>query len=78
MQSETFALVAEALNLSPDDVTPATSLMNTAAWDSLAHFRMVLAVEERLGRPLDPIEITTLVDVTSVARIIDVHTPETP
>ncbi|PJI92583.1 acyl carrier protein [Yoonia maricola] len=77
MPSETFALVAEALNISPDKVTVDTSLMTTSEWDSLAHFRMVLAVEERLGRPLDPMEITTLVDVTSVARIIEADRPET-
>lgn len=78
MQDESIALVAEALNVSREEVTQETSLMTTSAWDSLAHFRMVFAIEERVGRPLDPMEITSLVDVASVARIIATQEADTP
>lgn len=72
MNTDAVALIAEALNLSRESVKPETSLMTSPEWDSLAHFRIVLALEERLGRALDPLEITTLADLASVERILDI------
>jgi len=71
MQIDATAIVAEALGVSPQNVTPSTSLMSTVEWDSLAHFRIVLAVEEALQRSLDPLEITTLIDFASVKTLLD-------
>lgn len=76
MNTDAAALIAEALNVSRQSVTAQTSLMTSPEWDSLAHFRIVLALEERLGRALDPLEITTLADLASVERILG--TPHTP
>lgn len=70
MNNDAALLIADALNISRESVTAQTSLMTSPEWDSLAHFRIVLALENRLGRALDPLEITTLVDLASVARVL--------
>jgi len=36
------------------EVDASTALGTTLQWDSLAHMRLILALEERLGRRLDP------------------------
>ncbi|MEO1637678.1 MAG: acyl carrier protein [Pseudomonadota bacterium] len=64
-------LLAEALNVPSAEVDGSTSLSDTAAWDSLAHFRLVLAVEEKLGRKLDPVEIVSLVDLAAVEGLLN-------
>jgi acyl carrier protein len=71
MQIDATSIVADALGVSPQTVTPSTSLMSTVEWDSLAHFRIVLAVEEALKRSLNPLEITTLIDLASVKTLLD-------
>ncbi|MEL6685922.1 MAG: acyl carrier protein [Pseudomonadota bacterium] len=70
MQADTVTIIAAALNLAPEAVTPATSLATTTEWDSLAHFRLVLAIEEQMGRQLDPLEIATLLDFDAVAALL--------
>lgn len=73
MHSEAVSIIAKALGTSEESITPETSLMTTAEWDSLAHFRIVLSLEERLGRALDPAEITTLADFTTIKALLE-HT----
>jgi len=62
-------LVAQALMLTPEEVSPDTALGATPQWDSLAHMRLILSLEEYLGRQLNPeaiISITTLSDVNNI------------
>jgi len=62
-------LLAEAANcdsaMIPDDVRIGTF----ERWDSLAHLRLVLAIEQQIGRQLDPdeaIRIESLADVVAL------------
>ncbi|WP_400082679.1 acyl carrier protein [Yoonia sp. R78084] len=71
MHSEAVSIIAKALGVSEESITAETSLMTTTEWDSLAHFRIVLSLEERLGRPLNPVEITTLIDFSAVQTLLD-------
>ncbi len=64
------AVIADALSIDLLQVTDDAGLATTAQWDSLAHFRLVLALEERLQRKLNPIEIVSLVDVAAVATLV--------
>jgi acyl carrier protein len=63
-------LVAEALNRPEDDVAPEGSIHTIAAWDSLGHVRVLLAVESAIGRPLSSDTIATLVSVADIAAIL--------
>lgn len=65
-------IVADALSLPQSDVTPETGLATHAAWDSLAHMRIVLSVEETLGRQLTPDEIVSIMTAQDVAILLEV------
>ena len=71
MHSEAVSIIAKALGVSEESITAETNLVTTTEWDSLAHFRIVLSLEERLGRALDPAEIITLVDFASIKALLD-------
>ncbi len=64
-------IIANSLQMDLSEVADTAGLARTAQWDSLAHFRLVLALEERLQRKLDPMEIVSVVDVTAVAALVD-------
>jgi acyl carrier protein len=41
--------ISSILKIRPDAVTLETNQENTPAWDSLAHLRLVLEIEQNLG-----------------------------
>ena len=63
-------LLAEALGLAPSDISESTSLETCPSWDSLAHFRIVAALEESLDRPLSPTEIFDVTDYKSIETLM--------
>ncbi len=63
-------LLATALNVSPDEIGPETAIDNSPAWDSLAHFRVVAAIEAALDRQLRPDEIFSISDYSSVEALL--------
>ena len=67
--NELDQVIAKALGMSPDEIDDQTSIMSEPRWDSLAHFRIALAVEEMLGRQLTPVEVIEIVDVRSLRKL---------
>ena len=62
-------LLAEALALPEEKVPDDARIGGLEQWDSLAHTRMLLALEERLGKPLDAedaVKIESLADIVAV------------
>jgi acyl carrier protein len=62
-------VLATALDLAPDAVSDSARLGDPDAWDSLAHLRLILAIEAELGHELDPaqiVEIECLADIASL------------
>ncbi len=64
-------LLAEALGLDPSEISESTSLETCPSWDSLAHFRIVAALEEALDRPLVPTEIFDVTNYESVKAVLE-------
>lgn len=64
------ALVAEALELVPDQVPLDASIDGFAKWDSLGHLRVVARLEEALGRPLETDEVLAVADLASIAALL--------
>jgi acyl carrier protein len=60
-------LVAEAMERPVGDVPADGSMDTLPGWDSLAHVRIILAIEDRTGRPLDSEIIGELRSVADVA-----------
>jgi acyl carrier protein len=69
METRAKALLASALEIDAASVPQDASITTLEAWDSLAHLRLVQALEKELGREL-PAEhifaIASLEDVTAV------------
>ena len=67
-------LVAQALEVAPGSVNEQTTLGMTPQWDSLAHMRLILALEERLGRRLEPTAIISLHGLVDVVALLESDT----
>jgi acyl carrier protein len=59
-------IVADTLEVSPDEVTPELAVGAVESWDSFRHLQLVLAIEGEYGVQFDPQRIP---DLTSVALI---------
>ncbi len=59
-------ILADVLEISPDEVTPELSMETAENWDSFRHLQAVLAIEGEYGVQLDPQRIPEL---TSVALL---------
>jgi acyl carrier protein len=55
--------ISSILNIKPEAVTLETSQENTPAWDSLAHLRLILEIEQNLGIRFQSQDITRLTSV---------------
>ena len=62
---EARILLAGALELDPADVADDAAMGTVETWDSLAHMRLILAIEAALGRELDP---DALFEIASLAN----------
>jgi acyl carrier protein len=64
-------LLATALKL-PGDAIPETAAIGTLeAWDSLAHVRLMVALEEAVARPLTSDEIVTVTRLSDIVTLLD-------
>ena len=64
-------LLAGALMIAEQDVPPGARLGRIEQWDSLAHARLLLALEERLGRLLTTDEAVAIENIDDIARLLD-------
>ncbi len=67
-------LLAGALNLPEQQVDSSTMIGVTQQWDSLAHMRLMLALEEALGSELDMeavVNIASLSDVEAMLAVVE-------
>lgn len=63
-------LLAQSLGLAEDSIDAQTTLGNCPQWDSLAHFRLILGIEEQLGRKLNPMETVSVTSLDTVIALI--------
>lgn len=64
------ALLAEAVNLPDTALGQDPKLGVLAGWDSLAHMRLILTLEARLGRQLSPIEIVSIEGLSDIEALL--------
>ncbi len=63
-------LVAEAIERPLSEVSTDASIATLPAWDSLAHVRLILALEAALGAPLQTDEMLSIESVDAVSRLL--------
>jgi acyl carrier protein len=64
------AMIAEAAGRSYESIPETAAVGNFPAWDSLAHMRLVLALEERLERQLSSEEVIGIQAAEDVAKLL--------
>jgi acyl carrier protein len=60
-------ILADVLEISPDEVTPELSMAAVDNWDSFRHLQAVLAIEGEYGVQFDPQRIPELTSVALIA-----------
>ena len=63
-------LIAEALSVAPASLPENADIGQTEGWDSIGHIRLILAIEEKLGRQLTPEEVTEVTDFDAVVKLL--------
>ena len=64
-------LLADATGVDVHAVPANAQIGRFEAWDSLAHMRLILAIEEQIGRTLDPDETIGVDCLDDVSRLLN-------
>ncbi len=64
-------LMAEALDISLDEISPEASFADLSGWDSLVFMRFILALENFLGQRIGPEDVFAIEGVSSVVELIN-------
>lgn len=64
-------ILADALEVAISDIPDDASLEEFEFWDSLGHVRLISAIESSIHRQLETLEILGLVDLKSLAQLIN-------
>lgn len=67
---DVISIVAEILELDVKLVTPESSIFNLARWDSLAHMRIISAIEDALGKSMSIDDIASAFSVSHLMEIV--------
>jgi acyl carrier protein len=63
-------LLAEAVNCEAAALPEDVRIGGFAAWDSLAHLRLVLGIEQKIGRQLDADEAIRIESLQDIAALL--------
>ena len=64
-------MLAEAVNLPAEDLADDAAIGTVEGWDSLAHIRLITAIERFLGRELTTDEAISINSLASLGRVLD-------
>ena len=59
-------ILADILEISPDQVTPELGIGTVESWDSFRHLQAILAIEGEYGVQFDPQRIAELTTVSQI------------
>jgi acyl carrier protein len=59
-------ILADILEISPEEVTPETGVGTVENWDSFRHLQVILAIEGEYGVQFDPARIAELTNVSLI------------
>ncbi len=65
------ALLAGASQRQPHEIPDDASVTNFDGWDSLSHMRLIMAMEEKIGRELTPEAVVDIACLSDVAKYLN-------
>jgi acyl carrier protein len=71
MADSARSLVAEALSQPISEIPETAAIGNVPGWDSLGHMRILLLIEQRLGRELEPAVAVQLTDIKAIRAMLN-------
>lgn len=78
LETRVRELVAGALQVSPEEVTPELAFGDLPQWDSLGHMEVMLHLEEQFGVEMDTDLIATLTSVPAICAHLQEQGHDTP
>ena len=63
-------LQASVLEMETADIADDAGIGQLAGWDSLAHMRLIMAIEADMGRPLSPGNVVAIGSLRDVATVL--------
>ena len=64
-------ILARALELSVAQIPDDAGLGELLSWDSLGHIKVVVELEEEIGRPLQTEEVLSISDLASIGALLN-------
>ena len=64
------AMLASALEVDVADIAPDAAIDTEERWDSLAHMRVILALQEAVGAPLAPEVVVAIASLADIAEVL--------
>jgi acyl carrier protein len=64
-------IVADTLEIAPEEVTPELNGETVETWDSFRHLQLILALEGEYGVQFDPQQIPALTSVASIQKALE-------
>ncbi len=62
--------IAEVFFIDASEVTAESTPETIAAWDSMGHLNLILALEQKFGHTFDPEQIPQLTSVAAIAEAV--------
>lgn len=63
-------LLASAMEMNPADIPDDAAIGRLKNWDSLAHMRLILALEEHIGTLLTPDTVVAIGSLSDIAKAL--------
>jgi len=71
MNPDITTLVASALDISPDTLSPDSGPANVPEWDSLAHVTVITAAEKAYGVELTVKEMLSVQSIAKLRQVVE-------
>jgi acyl carrier protein len=73
MHDEIKAIMADVLDIDVSSISESTTMEDIESWDSLAHVKLVTALESGLDVMLDVSEIETMTSFRAIVDVLSRH-----
>jgi acyl carrier protein len=66
-------IISIILNVTENEINTSFSMVNCEKWDSLAHVKIILVLENEFNIKFKDDEMSLLIDIKSIEKLVDNH-----